>query len=178
LPIVTSAKSSYDHGQRHYPPPSRIDNGLIKIVTESAGLIAEKIRLDDEYGPVDLTQYEIMSLMDDNGEKALFGNSPQRQQRRALGLQFKATHQRMIDWKRDERNLRLLTPEARNKSLALWNTCWLYYLTEVYLEDTSKTEIQEAAIQVLAHCEQPDLEDIFLGWVSVFGSKLGVNVVY
>jgi hypothetical protein len=177
LPIVVNAKSSYDHGQRHYLPPSRIDNSLIEILTESAGLIAEKIRLDDEYGPVDLTQYEIMSLMDDNGERTLFGNSPQRQQRRALGFQFKATHQRMIDWKRDERNLQLLTSEARNKSLALWNTCWLYYLSEVYLEDTAKPEIQEAAIQVLAHCEQSDSEDIFLGWVSVSGSKLGVNVV-
>lgn len=176
--MVSSAELSYAQGQRHYLPPSRIDNGLIKIVTESAGLIAEKIRLDDEYGPVDLTQYEIMSLMNDNGEKALFGNSPQRQQRRALGLHFKTTHQRMINWKRDERNLLSLTPEARNKSLALWNTCWLYYLTEVYLEDTAKPEIQEAAIQVLAHCEQPDSEDIFLGWVSVFGSKLDANVVY
>lgn len=119
-----------------------------------------------------------MSLMDVDGEKAIFGNSPQRQQRRALGLQFKATHQRMIDWKRDERNLQLLTPEARNKSLALWNTCWLYYLTEVYLEDTAKPEIQETAVEILAHCEQTDSGDIFRGWVSIFGSKLSMNVLY
>lgn len=84
----------------------------------------------------------------------------------------------MIDWKRDDRNLQSLTPEAGSKSLALWNTCWLYYLTEVYLEDTAKPEIQEAAIEVLAHCEQSDWQDVFLGWVSVFGSKLDMTIVF
>ena len=113
-----------------------------------------------------MTQYEVMAEMDAAGEQALFGQSLSRQDRRRIGLAFKATHRRMIEWRQDEQSLEQLETPLRERSLALWNACWLYYLTEVYLEDMKKPEIREAAVGVLLYCEQADDDDRWLGWVS------------
>lgn len=72
----------------------------------------------------------------------------------------------MIEWKRDERRLDRLDKRTRERSLAMWNACWLYYLTEAYLEDTEKPEIRETAVGLLLLCEQAEDDDQWMGWVS------------
>ena len=147
--------------------PPRIDPDLLPIVFELSALFANKARLDEEYGLVDVTSYEVMPYVSEDREKALFGSSEERRRRRALGLEAKAIHARRKEWL-SQYELRMVDHDyvTRRRSLALAHACWLCCLTDCYLEDIGKPTIQEGAVWVLGRCEEIEYDHQHFGWVS------------
>jgi len=147
--------------------PPRIDSNLLPIVFELSALFADKARLDEEFGSVDVTSYELLPYATPEREQALFGGSEERRRRRALGLEAQAIHGRRKDWlSQYEQQMVQHDHTVRRRSLALAHACWLCVLTDCYLEDIGKPTIQEGAVWVLGLCEEIEYDQQHFGWVS------------
>jgi hypothetical protein len=147
--------------------PPRVDSKLLPIVFELAALFANKARLDEEFGLVDATSYEVMPYVSEQREKALFGGNEERRRRRALGLEAQAIHTRRKEWLAQyEQHMAEHDYVVRRRSLALAHACWLCALTDCYLEDIGKPTIQEGAVWVLGLCEETENDQQHFGWVS------------
>ena len=146
-------------------------------MADSITCLSEKIKLDQELGPVDLSPYEAIALGNESTEHRLFGDTSCRIRRRALGIQLKAINKRRTEWLADREYLEWLEEDVRRRSLVLCQAIWLQILSDVYLEDMEREDVQLLALKVLEDCEVVGTDCLFLSWVNlrrvIFTAKLG-----